>query len=121
FGCGSRVTNLFRASVCSFNCAVTSSTACFRVRRKKMANPSRPTATTPPTTKEKFFFNQFMSKLDRVLQLQIHPEAEGYRVRGIHLFDVAGEFGFLAVKHRAGLQSVLDGEGQLVVGRWVIV
>ena len=76
FGCGSRATSFFSASVCSFNCAVTSSAACFPVRRKKMAKPSSPTAAAPPTTRDKFFFNQFMSEIHRVHQLQSQTEAE---------------------------------------------
>src|SRR5213596_684239 len=115
FGYGLLATNCFHSSVRVFNSAVTSSTMFFRVRRKKIAKPSKARATTPPTTRNKLRLSQFISELHRVFQLQRDAEAES-NGRFIHRFDVSGEFGFLPVKQGTFLEFFFDGVGQVVVG-----
>src|SRR5207248_5889542 len=116
FGCGSRLTRFFSSSVCAVNWPLTSSTACFLVKRKKRANPSRPNATEPPVTRKRFFLSQSMSELHWVLQFQRDAETERHRVGFIHRFDGAGKLRVLVVEQGTFPERILDGVGQLVVG-----
>src|SRR5947207_879246 len=115
FGYGSRATNCFHSSVRVFSSAVTSSTACFRVRRKKIAKPSRPRAIAPPPTRNKLRFTQFISKLHRMFKLQRDAEAES-NGRFIHRLDISGKFGFLPVEQGTFLEFFFDGVGEVVIG-----